>query len=154
MGMSGPARAPVLSFFSLALMAQKPWQRITVPPLADIAADSLAANGAYIVNFGPAQPMTPAYLSPEHLALTQFAVEEAAKRGMKVWLADEGSYPSRSAGGKISKEYPQLSMRGLAADIRIRVAPGTAGGRGGGRGSANHGSLGIGEATSSCHRKG
>jgi hypothetical protein len=55
------------------------------------------------------------------------------------------------AGGKISKEFPQLSMQGLAADIRIRVAP---------EGRARQPyrweaiSLGIREATSSCHRKG
>ena len=122
MGMSGPARALLLSLFSLAL-----------------------------VNFGPAQRIAPAYLSPERLALAKFAVEEAAKRGMKVWLADEGSYPSGLAGGKISKEFPQLSMQGLAADIRIRVAPE-------GRARQPYGweaiSLGIREATSSCHRKG
>jgi hypothetical protein len=122
MGMSGPARALLL-----------------------------AADGIYIVNFGPAQRVTQPYLSPEHLALTKFAVEEAAKRGMKVRPADEGSYASGFGGGKISKEDPQLSMQGLAADIRIRVAPE-------GRARQPYGweaiSLGIREATSSCHRKG
>ena len=98
MGMSGPARALVLSLFSLALMARKPWQQITVPPHD---AGLLLAGGF--------------------------------------------------ASGKISKEYPQLSMQGLAADIRIRVAPE-------GRARQPYGweaiSLGIREATSSCHRKG
>ena len=86
--------------------------------------DQLAANGIYVVNLGPGRGMTPKYLSPEHLALIKFAVEEARKRNMKIWLADEGSYPSGFAGGKISEEYPQLTMQGIVADTHISVAPG------------------------------
>ena len=138
----------------LALAAQRPWQQITVPSVREAAAhfrtppreygaihwaiwgdaltrerivrefDALVANGIYVVNLGPARGMTPKYLSPEHLALVKFAVEEASKRGMKVWLADEGSYPSGFAGGKISADYPQLTMQGIVADVRISVAPG------------------------------
>jgi hypothetical protein len=139
---------------AVALLAQRPWQQITVPPVGEAAAnfktppreygaihwaiwggeltkerivselDALAANGVYIINFGPSQHMTPKYFSPEHLALIKFGVEEAAKRGMKVWIADEGSYPSGFAGGLISKEYPQLAMQGIVADTRVSVAPG------------------------------
>ena len=137
-----------------ALLAQRPWQQITVPSVRDAAAnfktppreygaihwaiwggeltrerivsefDSLVTNGVYIVNFGPSQHMTPKYFSPEHLALIKFGIEEAAKRGMKVWIADEGSYPSGFAGGLISKDYPQLAMQGIVADTHISVAPG------------------------------
>ena len=136
------------------LVAQRPWQQISVPSASEAAAnfgkppreygaihwaiwgnaltqarivqefDQLVANGVYVVNLGPARGMTPRYLSPEHLALTKFAIEEARKRGMKVWLADEGSYPSGFAGGKISEQYPQLAMQGIVADTRISVAPG------------------------------
>ena len=143
-----------LAVCTAGLWAQRPWQRIAVPTVNQAAAafhtppreygaihwaiwggeltqarivrefDQLAANGVYVVNLGPARGMTPKYLSPEHLALTKFAVEEARKRGMKVWLADEGSYPSGFAGGKISGEYPQLTMQGIVADTRISVAPG------------------------------
>jgi len=138
----------------LAPAALRPWQQITDPSLREAAAnfrtppreygaihwaiwggeltrdrvvqefDTLAANGVFVVNLGPARGMNPKYLSPEHLALTKFAVEEASKRGMKVWLADEGSYPSGFAGGKISTDYPQLCMQGIVADTRISVAPG------------------------------
>ena len=144
----------LLPILAAALLAQRPWQQITVPSVGDAAAnfktppreygaihwaiwggeltkerivsefDSLAANGVYIVNFGPSQHMTPKYFSPEHLALVKFGIEEAAKRGMKVWIADEGSYPSGFAGGLISKEYPQLTMQGIVADVRVSVAPG------------------------------
>ena len=137
-----------------ALLAQHPWQQIAVPSVSEAAAnfrtppreygaihwaiwaneltqerivrefDQLTANGIYVVNLAPARGMTPKYLSPEHLALIKFAVEEARKRGMKVWLADEGSYPSGFAGGKISETYPQLTMQGIVADTRISVAAG------------------------------
>ncbi|MDP9170642.1 MAG: hypothetical protein M3N54_08500 [Acidobacteriota bacterium] len=140
--------------FGAVLLAQRPWQQLTLPSVREAAAnfktppreygaihwalwggeltkerivsefDQLVANGVYIVNFGPSQKMNPKYLSPEHIALTKFAVEEAAKRGMKVWLADEGSYPSGFAGGKIGTDYPQLTMQGIDADIRINVMPG------------------------------
>ena len=85
--------------------------------------DRLAANGMFVVNLSPGRG-EPKYLSPEHMSQVKFAVQEAAKRGMKLWLQDESDYPSGFAGGKISQEYPQLTMQGLDADIRINVMPG------------------------------
>jgi hypothetical protein len=138
----------------LVLMAQRPWQQITAPSVREAASnfrtppreygaihwaiwggeltrerivrefDQLQANGVFVVNLGPARGMTPKYFSPEHFALIQFAVGQASQRGMKVWLADEGSYPSGFAGGKISADYPQLTMQGIVADTRISLAPG------------------------------
>jgi hypothetical protein len=147
-------RVWVLLLAPLILLAQRPWQEIVSPRLQDAAAnfrtppreydaihwaiwggeltrerivrefDSLERTGIHIVNFGPARGMNPPYLSPQHLELTMFAVAEAAKRGMKVWLADKGSYPSGFAGGRISTDYPELRMQGLVADVRVSVAPG------------------------------
>jgi hypothetical protein len=135
-------------------MAQRPWQQITVPSLREAAAnfktppreygaivwltnageltqarivsdlDRCLANGVFIVNLGWGNFLKPNYLSPEQLALAKFAVEEASKRGMKIWIQDEGNYPSGFAGGMISKEYPQLRMQGIVADVRISVAAG------------------------------
>jgi hypothetical protein len=85
--------------------------------------DRLAANGVFVVNVSPGRG-DPKYLSPEHMNQVKFLVHEAAKRGMKLWLQDEYDYPSGFAGGKISEEYPQLTMQGLDADIRINVMPG------------------------------
>ena len=148
------SRIIVLAVCATGLLAQRPWQQIAVPSVSEAAAnfrtppreygaihwaiwgneltqarivqefDQLVANGVYVVNLAPARGMSPKYFSPEHLALMKFAVEEARKRGMKVWLADEGSYPSGFAGGKISEEYPRLTMQGIVADTRISVAPG------------------------------
>jgi len=85
--------------------------------------DRLAANGVFVVNVSPGRG-EPNYLSPEHMDQVKFVVQEAAKRGMKLWLQDESDYPSGFAGGKISEEFPQLTMQGLDADIRISVMPG------------------------------
>jgi hypothetical protein len=86
--------------------------------------DRLAANGIFVANVSVARGGDPAYLSPEYLALMKFAVEQAAKRGIKLWFADEASYPSGFAGGLIGKQYPQLGMQGIVADIRVGVMPG------------------------------
>jgi len=145
---------PMVLFAQQPQQIVRPWQQITNPTLKEVAGnfktppreygaihwdimggeqnreritselDALQKEGMFIVNLGPARGMTPKYLSPEHLALTQFAVQEAKKRGMKIWLADEGSYPSGFAGGKISELYPQLTMQGIVADMRVSIAPG------------------------------
>jgi hypothetical protein len=139
---------------ALTLMAQRPWQQITVPPVREAAAnfktppreygairwltnggeitrarivselDQSLANGVFVVNVGWGSRLKPKYLSPEQLALAKFAVEEASKRGMKVWMQDEGNYPSGMAGGLIDTEYPQLRMQAIVADLRASVAAG------------------------------
>jgi hypothetical protein len=85
--------------------------------------DRLSANGIFVVNVSPGRGV-PYYLTPEHMAQMKFVVQEAKKRGMKLWLQDESDYPSGFAGGKIRQQYPQLGMQGIVADIRVRVAPG------------------------------
>src|SRR5271157_4974009 len=85
--------------------------------------DRLSAAGVYVINMSPGRG-EPKYLSPEHMAQVKFVVQEAAKRGMKLWIQDECDYPSGFAGGKVSEEVPQLTMQALDADIRISVMPG------------------------------
>jgi hypothetical protein len=46
--------------------------------------DRLAANGIFVINHSPGRG-EPKYLSPEHMDQLEFVVQEAAKRGMKVW---------------------------------------------------------------------
>src|ERR1022692_2829747 len=142
-----------------ALLAQRPWQQLTVPSLREVAAsfksppheygaiqpfaswngpdpqevrarivrdfDRLSANGIFIINLSPGRG-EPKYLSPEHMYQVKFTVAEAAKRGMRLWIQDESDYPSGFAGGNISRQYPQLGMQGIVADIRVHVAPGQA----------------------------
>jgi hypothetical protein len=85
--------------------------------------DRLSANGIFIINVSPGRGV-PLYLTPEHMNQMKFVVQEAKKRGMKIWLQDESDYPSGFAGGKISQQYPQLGMQGLVADIQVRVQAG------------------------------
>ena len=85
--------------------------------------DRLASSNVFMVNVSPGRG-APLYLTPEHMAQMKFVVQEAKKRGMKIWLQDESDYPSGFAGGKIRQQYPQLGMQGILADIRVRVAPG------------------------------
>jgi hypothetical protein len=152
-----PRVLALIPLLTAALPAQRPWQQITVPPVADVAAnfkappheygaiqpfmgwngpdandrkarivqdlDRLSANGIFVVNVSPGRGQ-PLYLTPEHMDQMKFVVQEAKKRGMKLWLQDESDYPSGFAGGKISKLYPQLGMQGIVSDIRVRVSPG------------------------------
>ena len=48
----------------------------------------LSANGVFVVNMSPGRG-EPKYLSPEHMAQVKFVVQEAARRGMKLWIQDE-----------------------------------------------------------------
>jgi len=54
--------------------------------------------------------MNQRYLSEEYFELFTFAVEEAKKLGMRVWVYDDWSWPSGLAGGVINEEYPQYLM--------------------------------------------
>ena len=146
----------VISLFAMPvlLLAQRPWQQITVPTVSEAAAnfrtppreygairwltnggeltrerivsdlDQTMAAGVFVANIGWGRHLVPKYGSPEQLALAKFAVEEASKRGMRVWIQDEGNYPSGFAGGLINTEYPELRMQGIVADMRISVAAG------------------------------
>jgi hypothetical protein len=144
----------ILFLVSFAAMAQGPWQQLTMPTVSQVSAnfrnapheygaihwaiwggpltrerivqefDSLVANSIYVVNFGPARGMTPKYLSPEYFDLIKFAVDEARKRGIKVWIADEGTYPSGFAGGLIGEKFPQFVMQGIVADMRVSLTAG------------------------------
>lgn len=63
--------------------------------------------------------MTVPYLSPGWFELVKIAVEQARIRGMRVWVEDEGKYPSGFAGGKFSTERPDLKMQGLVMEQKF-----------------------------------
>ncbi len=60
------------------------------------------------------------WMSRRMLHFVRFAVEEAARLGMKVVLYDEGMYPSGSSSGQVVAANPAHQVRGLSA------VPGTA----------------------------
>jgi hypothetical protein len=54
------------------------------------------------------------WMSEGLLGFMRAAIDEAARRGMKVILYDEGMYPSGSSSGQVVAENPAFACRGLA----------------------------------------
>jgi hypothetical protein len=147
-------RLVLLACLPCMLGATRPWQQITNPSLAEAAAafpappreygaihwaiwggpitkeriladlDRLEANGVYVYMLNNSNGMKPKYFTPEYLDLIKLVASECKKRGMKLWIEDDGGYPSGFAGGMISKDYPNLGMQGIVADARVSVVPG------------------------------
>lgn len=69
------------------------------------------------------------YFSEEYLGLVQYAVAQARDMGLKLWLYDEYTWPSGTAGKQIPRRYPQYRSASLrifrhylsAHDARRRV---------------------------------
>jgi len=133
---------------------QHPWQTIQMPSAAQLAAtwrtpppevgpepyyglngpvtidgvardlDTMKSLGFHAVavqaGFGMKQP----YLSPAYFAFFKQFVAEAKKRDLRVWIVDDAGYPSGFAGGKFSRERPDLRMQALAITQRIPVKSG------------------------------
>jgi hypothetical protein len=146
------AAGAVLAICPIAAFAAQPWQEIVVPTVSQTAAsfakppkeygaiywalgfpppkerilsdikwvDAHGGSG-YMINSGGKSPK---YLSPEYFDLMKVAVDECKKRGMKIWIDGDDGYPDGLAGGRISREYPQLGMQGIVADARYTVAGG------------------------------
>ncbi|MFV2067282.1 MAG: glycosyl hydrolase [Pirellulales bacterium] len=55
------------------------------------------------------------YLSPAWFERVRFAVHEARRLDLRVWLMDEGCYPSGFIGGKVTRERPGQRMQILTA---------------------------------------
>jgi hypothetical protein len=87
--------------------------------------DGFLARGVRAVTIEPGYKMDNApYLSPAWFQTIRTAVQAARKRDMRIWLVDEGKYPSGFAGGKFSAEHPELGMQALVVAERVPVAAG------------------------------
>jgi len=86
--------------------------------------DSIKKKGfrAVIIEAGYKLPFK--YLSDDWFKAVRTGVLEAKKRGLKVWIIDEGKYPSGFAGGKFSQERPDLRMQALVVCDKINVKEG------------------------------
>ncbi len=138
-----------------ALAADRPWLQVSVPSAAEAAAgfespspengmtlwwgwdgpvneqvikrdlDRIQAMGFTGVMIEAGSRMEQKYLSPGWFNLFKVAVAEAKARNMRVWVEDEGKYPSGFVGGRFTKERPDLCMQALADGEQIDVAAGT-----------------------------
>ena len=75
--------------------------------------DLMQSVGTRVVNIEPGYGFPYEYLSKGWFKMVKTAVREAKSRGMKVWLIDDAKYPSGFAGGKFSRERPDLKMWAL-----------------------------------------
>ena len=62
------------------------------------------------------------YLSEQWFHLTQVAVAEGKRLGMKIWIYDENSYPSGFAGGHVPDQMPGSLGKGLRL-TRMKILP-------------------------------
>lgn len=83
--------------------------------------DSIKSKGFRSVIFEAGYNLPYEYLSDEWFKSIRLGVQEAKKRGLKVWLIDEGKYPSGFAGGKFSKKRPDLRMQAIVVCDTIQV---------------------------------
>ncbi|MDR3707338.1 MAG: glycosyl hydrolase [Capsulimonadaceae bacterium] len=63
------------------------------------------------------------WMSEAMLGYVEFAVHEAARRGMKVVLYDEGMYPSGSSSGQVVAENPIYGCRALVCEEPDATVP-------------------------------
>ncbi|MBR2692881.1 MAG: hypothetical protein IKE69_01580, partial [Thermoguttaceae bacterium] len=83
--------------------------------------DELASQGVKQTFFYPTFGLASEYLSEEFFREFERSLAEAKRRGMKLWLYDEYSWPSGFAGGKLIEALPtaaasSLAFSGLAVD--------------------------------------
>jgi hypothetical protein len=144
----------VLLLCTITTNAQEFWQKVSQPTTAEMSAhfkdypavysqtvtwgwegnitrETIAANldilknhGLFTVSIEAGYGMPVEYLSKGWFELVKTAVEEAKKRNMHIWIIDEGKYPSGFAGGKFSKEKPQLRMQGLVVKEKTNIKAG------------------------------
>jgi len=144
----------ILLLTVIRLSSQQPWQKFSDPTIREVVAhfntppaeygmilwwgwdgrmsdtvikrdlDRIKTMGFSGVMLEAGYGMSAKYLSPEWFSLVKVAIDEAKSRGMKVWIEDEGKYPSGFAGGKFSNERPDLKMQGLVITERFDVKGG------------------------------
>jgi hypothetical protein len=137
-----------------ALAADRPWLQIMVSSAAEAAAsfqspppengmtlwwgwdgpvnelviqrdlDRIQAMGFTGVMIEAGNRMEQKYLTPGWFNLFKIAVDEAKARHMRVWVEDDGKYPSGFVGGRFTRERPDLCMQALANGDPIDVAAG------------------------------
>jgi len=112
-------RSPPNSFRPIAFWA---WtgdiHRQQIRRQLELMRDQRLTNVMIYARFGLEVP----YFSKEFLELVRYAVEQAHELGLKIWLYDEYTWPSGTAGKRIPREYPQFRSASLCV-FQHYVAP-------------------------------
>jgi alpha-L-fucosidase len=99
------------------------WQGAVDSAVINRDLDELKALGFRMVTIEGGHMPEP-YLSEGYFKLIRYAVQEAKKRGLRVWFIDEGKYPSGFAGGLFTSKRPGLRMQALLRQPGPAVAAG------------------------------
>lgn len=83
--------------------------------------DSINKQGINAISIEGTYGTPEPYLSAGYMEGVKVLVAELKKRGMHMWIIDEGQYPSGFAGGLISKKAPEYRMQGIVVAGRIRL---------------------------------
>ncbi|MBO4659126.1 MAG: glycoside hydrolase [Prevotella sp.] len=92
------------------------WDGEIIPEVMGRDLDAIKAKGFRNVIVEPGYHMGIDYLSKDWFGRIRAMADITEWKGMKMWIIDEGKYPSGMAGGKFSKERPDLCMQALIAD--------------------------------------
>ena len=131
-------------FLASCMAAGRPWQQIVLPRVEELARQfvspppeyamtmwwfwngpmteenidrdlrDMKRHGVNAVLIWPYVGLEIQYLSPTWFERVRYAVQAARQLDMRVWLEDEGGYPSGYVGGRIGRERPHQRMRVLA----------------------------------------
>ncbi len=112
---------PPAAYCTLAIWG---WEGLMSKEVIQCDLDAILKKGFRTVNIEAGYHLPFAYLSPEWFKMVKVAVLEAKKRGMKVWIINEGKYPSGFAGGKFSAERPDLRMQALIVARELEIKAG------------------------------
>ncbi len=86
--------------------------------------DAFKERGVHIVTLESGYDMGHPYLSEGWFEMVKKTVELAKERDMRVWIVDEGKYPSGFAGGKFTTDAPELRMKALVVAERLELKEG------------------------------
>lgn len=92
------------------------WDGEITPDIIGKDLSEIQARGFRNVIVEAGYRMGAPYLSERWFDNIRTLADSAESRGMKVWIIDEGKYPSGMAGGRFSKERPDLCMQALVEE--------------------------------------
>ena len=97
------------------------WNDRMTPELLERTLDALVAQHVRGVIIHPRPGLVTPYLSDEWFALWQTTLDLAARRGLRLWIYDENSYPSGFGGGHVAEAMPVSQAMGITLVTASRV---------------------------------